>query len=294
MALLNTNSTTPNATPERNGVISSTRFRKEVMEQRTKQWLGKTTLALPLSFAVYSAAALGLVAAIITFLIFGSFAQTESVSAVIAPEGGVTKVLASVEGDVSKILVHEGDRVSKGTPLFRIRTLQGQFATEAEEPVQKKRSGNTEVFETIKAPVSGRVYTLSTQTGDKVSVYNREPIATIAADNSLMLLANVTSAVQAHVHTGTIVQVELDAFKGRPQGKLHAQVVSVAAEPSETFDLLTGGNKLSYKVAMRIDSDTISYPRDELLGKTVKVKFALEKRRLYQWLLDPLQTLFGA
>jgi hypothetical protein len=44
---------------------------------------------------------------------------------------------------------------------------------------------------------------------------------------------------------------------------------------------------------MRIDTSDSNIPSDELLGKTVQVKFLLEKRKLYEWLIDPLKTLFG-
>lgn len=271
-----------------NPTIGRAKFRDEALIQRSNQWLGKTTLAVPLSFAVYSAVALSLAALIVSFLVLGSYAQTETVSAVITPEGGVAKVLATESGEITEVFVREGDQVSAGAPLFRIRKLQEKPAADAAAVAAK----STDLFEVIKAPASGRVYALANQTGDVIHSYSTEPIATIAADAVLVVDTAVSAAVQARVRTGTAVQVELDAFKGRPRGRLSAQVIAVAAEPAEAFDFKTGGSTRSYKVVLRIDTAALSFPRDELLGKTVQVKFLLEKRRLYQWLLDPLQTLF--
>lgn len=287
---INTSALSKTAGRDRAG--GSAKFRTEVLEKRSNQWLGKTTLALPLSFAVYSTSALSLAAVIVAFLIFGSYAQTETVSAVITPEGGPAKVFSTTSGTIAVEHVHEGDLVSQGAPLFSIRKLQESSPTSAVASIPDSRASNSNTFEIIKAPVSGRVYALAKHTGDDVSSYGTEPIATIAADNALEVVAKVTSAVQARVNTGTPVQVELDAFKGRPRGRLSARVTVVAAEPTEDFDLMSGGMKRSYKVVLRIDSSALTYPRHELLGKAVQVKFMLEKRKLYQWLLDPLQTLF--
>jgi multidrug resistance efflux pump len=274
--------------------ISRARFRDEVIAERSNQWLGKLTLARPLSFAIYSTAAFCLTSCIIAFLAFGSYAKTESVSAVIAPENGPTEVSSAVAGTVSEVFVHEGDRVSKGTPLFRVQVAKDQAAADGKAGRSSDMTAvNAESFETVKAPVSGRIYRLAAKTGGTVSAYDREPIATIAADDALIIEAKVMSAVQAAVNTGEFVQVELDAFKGRKKANLTALVVAVAAEPAEDFDLMSGGTKRSYKVVMRIDTSDSNIPSDELLGKTVQVKFLLEKRKLYEWLIDPLKTLFG-
>jgi len=272
--------------------VGRAKFRNEVLAQRSNQWLGKTSLAVPISFWIYASAALSLAALIVAFLAFGSFSQTETGSGVISPEGGVTKVLTTASGEITEVLVREGDQVSAGASLFRVRILQKKPAEN--EAVVAATNIPTDLFEVIKAPVNGRVYTLAKRTGDVIHSYNTEPVATIAADAALVVEVAVSAAVQARTRTGRTVQLELDMFKGRPQGSLHAQVIAVSAESTEAFDFKSGGTTRSYKVVLRIDAEALSFPRDELLGKTAQVKFVLEKRRLYQWLLDPLQTLFGS
>lgn len=274
-----------------NSPISRAKFRSHVLEQRSNQWLGKSSLALPISFTIFSASALGLVGLIISFLIFGSYTRTESVSAVIAPQNGIVKVIATTSGEVTDVYVHEGDRVIKNAPLFRVR--KSLNLTNTVPTNQAKSTIDSLLFEVIKSPASGRIYALPTKIKDQISSYQSEPIATVALADRLAVEAAVTSAVQAKVKKGSPVQLEIDAFKGRPQGRLNAEVIAVAAAPTDEFDLMTGGNKRSYKVFIRINTAGLAYPHDELLGKTVKVKFLLEKRKLYQWLLDPLQTLFS-
>lgn len=274
--------------------ISRARFRNEVLAERSNQWLGKVTLARPLSFAIYSTAASGLTALIVAFLAFGSYAKTESVGAVIEPENSPVKVSCPVAGTVTKVFAHEGDRVSRGAPLFRLQVAMDQAAPDGKAG---RSSAITAIsaasFETVKAPVTGRIYDFSAKAGGTVSAYDPESIATIAAEGALIIEAKVIPAVQAAVNRGESVQVEVDAFKGRPKAKLKAMVVSVAAKPTEDFDLMSGGTKRSYKVVMRVDTSDLKIPSDELLGKTVQVKFVLEKRKLYEWLVDPLKDLFG-
>ncbi len=272
--------------------LGRAKIRREVVTERSNQWLGKTTLAIPLMFRVYAPVALCLAALILAFLVFGRYAQTESVSAIIAPDGGPAKVFSDQSGVVTEVFVRPGDKVGVGALLFRIRKRHEPDSLDTLVPLETQKATGGASFFVVEAPVGGRVYKLEAKVGDQTQNFKSEPMATIAADSALIVEAKVTSVVQARVRIGTPVQLELDAFNGRPEGTLKAQVIAVAAEPTDVFDFSTGGSARSYNVVLRIDATTLAIPSDELLGKTVQVKFALEKRRLYQWLLDPLQRLF--
>ena len=186
------------------GGLGRAELRAEVLAERTNQWLGKTKLAMPVVFWLYSGTALVLATLVLTFLIFGSYAQTELASGIIGPKGGPKKVNVEKEGEVTSVYVHEGDRVSAGDPLFQIRLS----TTVAKSDILASSSSETvgqNKLETIKAPVGGLIYAFSLNVGDNVLPSSSEPPITIAEDGALVTQIAVSVSAQARLSVGSLV-----------------------------------------------------------------------------------------
>lgn len=96
-------------------------FRTDVMEARQAQWLGTIRIGRPLSFMVVTVAALAMAGALIAFAIWGEITRKSNAHGVLLPVGGLLHVTAQQAGVFSELLVAEGDAVSAGQSLARLR-----------------------------------------------------------------------------------------------------------------------------------------------------------------------------
>jgi len=89
-------------------------FRREVIDEHRSGWLGNIALAQPLKLRVFSYAAALIVAAVILFLVLGSYTRRTRVSGQLTSVQGAAIVIAPVTGVVGKIDSKEGGRVMSG------------------------------------------------------------------------------------------------------------------------------------------------------------------------------------
>ncbi|GAP66411.1 multidrug resistance efflux pump [Mizugakiibacter sediminis] len=95
-------------------------FRQEVIEARRGDWLGAIQLAAPLSFRLLAALGLMLAAALLTLLMWGQYTRRERVSGQLVPSAGLLSVASVGAGTLTRVWVHEGQRVQAGDPLVEI------------------------------------------------------------------------------------------------------------------------------------------------------------------------------
>lgn len=89
-------------------------FRREVIDEHRSGWLGNIALAQPLKLRVFGYAAALIVAAVILFLLLGSYTRRTRVSGQLTSVQGAAIVIAPVTGVVGKIDSKEGGRVMSG------------------------------------------------------------------------------------------------------------------------------------------------------------------------------------
>lgn len=97
-------------------------FRPESLESRQQSTLGRVVLFAPryagfLVFLIVCATA-----ALVLFVVFGSYTRKATVYGEIVPVSGVIKVYPPQAGRIEAVLVKNGDRVSKGDALLRINS----------------------------------------------------------------------------------------------------------------------------------------------------------------------------
>jgi len=202
--------------------------------------------------------------------------------------------------EVGKLLVHEGDYVSEGTPIFEmtedsaaklIKTYKDAMdnAQEKVENAQQTVDSSTETYNeyTITSPVDGKVITKTYKVGDKVSGGNNSSATTLAViyDMSEYIFEmSVDELDVLNVEVGQDVRVEADAFEDEEfSGKVtNVSMVSAASNGvstypvtvtlDDTYELLPGMNVDGY-IVLGKSEDTLVVPADALMrGNQVYIR----------------------
>jgi multidrug resistance efflux pump len=164
-----------------------------------------------------------------------------------------------------------------------------------EDSVGRRSSGKAESKPndviTIKSPMDAIVYQLPLDVGNNYNPYSN--VVKLAADGDLIVTTRVFAETHGLLRVGDRIELRLKAFKGTPDARILGQVSSTAMTPSEDWNPQTRTTLMKYRVVIAIDLASTKYPADALLGRQVEIRVPVRKRRVYQWLFDPLKTLFG-
>ena len=215
-----------------------------------------------------------------------------------------TTMKASITGngslEVEELLVHEGDYVTSGTPLFRIKSKDVEDildsyqdavdqAQEKIESAQSNADNKQETYDnyTIPAPISGQVITKNVKAGDKIDRSSSSSTSTLAVIYDLSEVTfemSVDELDVGRVKVGQTVNVTADAIEGKTfTGKVtnislqSSQSNGVTNYPvtvtlDEVGDLLPGMNVDGTIILDQVD-DALMIPVDSLMrGNRVYVK----------------------
>lgn len=100
-------------------------FRAEAIDAQRDRLVGTVVAAVPPSSRLYTLLLLAVVAVIIGFLVFASYATTAQVRGVIAYDAGIARVYPSAPAEIRQIHVRSGDTVAAGQPLVTLSLAQG-------------------------------------------------------------------------------------------------------------------------------------------------------------------------
>lgn len=95
----------------------SSLFRKEVLEARSNQWLGGISLVQPLRGWILAGFAISAALLVLAFLFLGDYTRRSRVSGQLVPSAGLVTVMAPAVGVIERLLVDEGESVSRGQAL---------------------------------------------------------------------------------------------------------------------------------------------------------------------------------
>ncbi len=215
-----------------------------------------------------------------------------------------TTMKASITGngslEVEELLVHEGDYVTSGTPLFRIKSKDVEDildsyqdavdqAQEKIESAQSNADNKQETYDnyTITAPISGQVITKTVKAGDKIDRSSSSSTSTLAVIYDLSEVTfemSVDELDVGRVKVGQTVNITADAIEGKTfTGKVtnislqSSQSNGVTNYPvtvtlDEVGDLLPGMNVDGTIILDQVD-DALMIPVDSLMrGNRVYVK----------------------
>ena len=215
-----------------------------------------------------------------------------------------TTMKASITGngslEVEELLVHEGDYVTSGTPLFRIKSKDVEDildsyqdavdqAQEKIESAQSNADNKQETYDnyTITAPISGQVITKTVKAGDKIDRSSSSSTSTLAVIYDLSEVTfemSVDELDVGRVKVGQTVNITADAIEGKTfTGKVtnislqSSQSNGVTNYPvtvtlDEVGDLLPGMNVDGTIILDQVDN-ALMIPVDSLMrGNRVYVK----------------------
>ena len=205
----------------------------------------------------------------------------------------------AVSVEVEELLVHEGDYVTKGTPIFRMtsRTAEKLMrnykdaldkAQESVESAQSKLESTQDSYDnyTITAPISGQVITKNFKVGDNITknTSSTTTLATIYDLSALTFKMSIDELDIQSVKVGQKVTVTADAFEGQT---FSGTVTNVSLESTysngvstypvtvtmdEVGDLLPGMN-VDGVITLEEANDVLTIPVDALMrGNQVYIK----------------------
>ena len=208
------------------------------------------------------------------------------------------ELTSSVE--VEAMLVHEGDYVTAGTPIFRMKSKDAEnmirtykdsvdSAEEKIESAQSKIDSTQDVYEnyTITAPISGQVITKSIKTGDKISKNSGSSSTTMAVIYDLSEVTfqmSIDELDVGKVKVGQTVEITADAMEGKT---FTGKVTNISLESSQsngvtnypvtvTLDAVGGllpGMNVDGVIILDAVDDVLMIPVDSLMrGNRVYIK----------------------
>lgn len=206
--------------------------------------------------------------------------------AVLRARLAVTREMAAVDSEAS--LAH-------ARALAQESAMHGQRASLAQERLERSAAYRS----VITAPQSGTVAVLLVDAGQ--AVVPGTPLLTIIPGNSRLeahLFAPSRSV--GFIRMGQEVLLKFPAFPFQKFGAQRARVLTVsrnALPPAELgFTPPDGGREPLYRVKVSLESQSIvAYGRPEPLqaGMLVEADILLDRRRLIEWIFEPLFSLAG-
>ena len=173
-------------------------FRRESEDARANAWLGTILLARPLSFALLTAAAVGMVVALGAFFVIGEYTRKARVTGILAPVHGIVKIVAHQAGVVQSVEVREGVSIGRNAMILTI--ADGRTA-DAHEDIAS--AVGARLGERQHALVLQREHALDALRSDQAMISRRRA----ALERELALLEN---ELAAQVQRATLARQALD------------------------------------------------------------------------------------
>jgi membrane fusion protein len=101
-------------------------FRQEAIDAQRHRLSGTVIAAVPPSARLYTIVIAAIAAVIVLTLTFGTYAASSAVRGVVAYDSGVSRVYPRSSGEVRRVFVREGQRVTAGAPLVEVALAQGE------------------------------------------------------------------------------------------------------------------------------------------------------------------------
>ena len=194
----------------------------------------------------------------------GDFLGSGEATFTAATDTTMSASLSGVNGsvEVESMLVHEGDYVTVGTPIFKIKSKDVQDILQSFEDSVDSAKAQLEQAQssldstqdnvdnyTITAPISGQIITKSVKVGDKISRNSGSSdttLATIYDMSELTFEMSVDEMDISSVAVGQSVSVTADAYSDRT---FSGTVTNVSLKGSQSNGVT------NYPVTVTLDSD---------------------------------------
>ncbi len=182
--------------------------------------------------------------------------------------------------------------------LPALRTLRLAELADRESRLQREMAEISQRWRfVLTAPMAGRVAALGVESGDAVRP-GRTLLTLLAPDAGMQAILLVPSRAAGFIEVGQPVRLRYAAFPHTRFGTQAGAVTSVSSSVLTPAQLTppARADEPVYKVRVRPDRDVVmAYGRPLPLqaGMALEADVTLERRRVGQWLLEPLSALRG-
>ena len=165
-----------------------------------------------------------------------------------------------------------------------------ELAALEQERVQQEANGQL----LLKAPVAGLVAHRSIEPGQAVQG-GQSLLSLLPKGSRLQAQLMVPSRAIGFIEPGDRVQLRYQAFPYQKFGHHVGRVLRISRSTSASSDA-ESGSEAAYRVLVELERQSIlAYGRPEALrpGMRVDADILGERRRLYEWVLEPLYSVLG-
>ena len=185
--------------------------------------------------------------------------------------------------------------LAKARTQTQLAALDAQSAAAEQENVER----GLQYRAAIVAPADGTVATVLVERGQMVTP-GTPLLAILPADSALEAHLYAPSRSIGFVHAGQAVMLRYLAYPHQKFGMHRANVVAVSRNPMAPTDLgftpPDGSREPLYRIKAKLDAQAIAaYDRFEPLqpGMQIEADILLDRRRLIEWIFEPLLGLAG-
>jgi len=207
----------------------------------------------------------------------------------------------------SRLQSLERDRVSVGRELavqqsdlsnlgFRQQNQLEQIERSIASVGQELTESEAKRTLVVVAPESGIVTAVVAEAGQAVDV--SRPLASIVPSHAkLQAHLYAPSRAIGFIRPGNTVRLRYQAYPYQQFGHAKGTVISISLAALPSSEIAGAGNsEPMYKIVVGLDKqtvDTYGAPRPLQAGMALDADVLLEKRKLYEWALEPLYSLTG-
>jgi membrane fusion protein len=194
---------------------------------------------------------------------------------------------------------HSSTKLEAGLAMTRAQSQLSALDAQAAALEQENLERGLQYHAAIVAPSDGTIATVLVERGQMVTP-GTPLLAIIPANSPLEAHLYAPSRSIGFVHAGQHVLLRYLAYPHQKFGMHSASVVAVSRNPMPPADLgfmpADGSREPLYRIKARLDAQAIAaYERVEPLqpGMQVEADILLDRRRLIEWVFEPLLGLAG-
>lgn len=266
-------------------------FRPEAVDGQRQSWLGGVRLIRPLSLTLLTSFAVSVAALVFTGLLVGEYTRKAHISGVLVADRGWVGVGVPQQSQVIEVLATGGQVVQRDDVLFVVSTDATPSGAGTLERVL------------VRAPQDGVVVAVRAVPGQRLA-----PSAVMAslapAQVRLQAQFYAPSSAIGYLRPDQPVLLRYPAFPPQQFGHFPGRVLQVSRTPLVASELPAAGARGTgstadeplYRIAVALDAQSVQANGQVLAlaaGMQVETDVPLERRRLIEWLFDPVRALAG-
>ncbi|KQE94903.1 HlyD family secretion protein [Acinetobacter lactucae] len=179
-----------------------------------------------------------------------------------------------------------------------------QLKREESEINQEKIQNQSNSDQILKSPIDGKISIINIEKGQTIEL-NKILMSIVPTNTKLVCFLYVPSNAIGFIKPNTEVSIRYFAFPYQKFGLAKAKVLNISETPIPYQDLNSIGlipmqgitsNEPVYIIKASLDKQTITAYGEEVnlkVGMLLEADIKLEKRKIYEWILEPLYTVTG-